>query len=214
VAYLTIVPSVLISLLSPSFPGRVSGAAGILSSFLGYSALVVVLSGAFLVDRGWFTTLRRLHEVEEPNSKPHFQFSILNLLVVTSIVAIAAAGRDPASSVIRTVASYLLGGVVFVVTAVYAARAALSTGSPGKPISLVLLVATLLGVAVAFSLGHARLGVGRFVEAAVTFVLAAARLFDVCPRQPRTITTSVARSILTRHPRLRVEESPMGWEGC
>ena len=164
-AYVATWPA-LISILSPhsqETPWR-EVVAWLLRAVGANCLMVLLFAGIFFLMRRWFTELRRVPDPAGPRPAARFQFSILHLLVIASIVAIVLglmrsarpAGMDAAAP--RTswevVAAGVLMVVVFVVNAVCAVRAPLAVGPIGIRIFLVLLVAILLGAALGLVLHY------------------------------------------------------------
>jgi hypothetical protein len=132
-----------------------------------YGITVIMFGGMFLLMRYRWTLTRR----ELGNAAPHkgeLQFTVLNLLVIMSIVAVVltlvhgSRGDSGATSASgqnwQLVAAYALGFVIYLINTACAAHAALSTGPIRRNILLVLLVSTLSGVALSLAAHQDRLG--------------------------------------------------------
>lgn len=117
-------------------------------------AMLVMFGGIFLLIRRRFAQLRRL---EDPTTIPpgRYQFSILQLLLVTSVVAVVLGLLRWSTSDDRAIwhelASNLLAIVALVVNVVVAPWAALAAGAARWRLLIVMLTAILLGTAMSFS---------------------------------------------------------------
>ncbi|HVA46563.1 MAG TPA: hypothetical protein VNH11_09330 [Pirellulales bacterium] len=116
---------------------------------VGVFTLVLVMTSAFLVVRRWFSELRSVAG-DEGSSPGRVQYSILNLLVVTTVVALllglTRSGSPSAGSDWRNVAASTLMAVCIVIDALCAVWAALGIGGVRWRLFLVFLVASLLGL--------------------------------------------------------------------
>lgn len=166
-AYVTIWP-IVAQLLSPHHvaTGR-SLMTEYFISFCSYSSLVVLIAGSFMLIRRRGTMLYRPSRSESEVAPTRVQYSIYNLLVITSICAIVLGlGRnarpDSSSPTVfsewQWVAGMGLMLTVFLLNSVCAAWATLSLGKIGLRITLVFVVAILLGVALSISMGHHEFG--------------------------------------------------------
>ena len=103
-----------------------------------------------------------------PTQADRLRFSVLNLLVVTSLVAVvlmlvqSSRGDVSASSVSgptwQSVATYALGFVIFSTNTLCAAQAALGKGSVPRNVLLVLLVAMFSGLALSLAAHQDQMG--------------------------------------------------------
>ncbi|HEX5447489.1 MAG TPA: hypothetical protein VFW87_26980 [Pirellulales bacterium] len=123
-----------------------------------YCALVMFFAAMASAARRWLVDLRLTSDAEQTVQPRHYQFSILHLLVLTSVAAIVLALKratraDAAGSPTgwQSAADEVLMIVAFVINAVCAAWAALAVGPVRMRVGLVLLVAALLGATLAFS---------------------------------------------------------------
>jgi len=160
-AYVAIWPTVGLS-LSPYMQGPPPITSYLLYLCL-YCAMVLLFAGAFLFIRRRGTRLQRISDVVTAAAPARFQYSILHLLVITSIAAVvlglvqsARAGDTPFATG-PIVATYALTLVVFAVNTACAAWAALGPGHVRLRVFLVLLVAVLLGIALSLGERHDQL---------------------------------------------------------
>ena len=123
-----------------------------------YCSLVLFFAAIALAARRWFVDLRLTFAAEQTVQPRHYQFSILHLLIVTSVAAVVlalmrATRADASGSPTgwRPVGGAVLMVVAFVINAICAAWAALAVGPVRMRVGLVLLVAVLLGVTLVFS---------------------------------------------------------------
>ncbi|MEN6497759.1 MAG: hypothetical protein ABFD16_25960 [Thermoguttaceae bacterium] len=157
-AYVAVWP-LLISVLLPYFAETSSGEwiYVYLPALLLISVMVLLLTGGCLVMRRWFVELRRLPQPIDTVRPPRFRYSILHLLVITSVVAVVlglirgARQDDSLAAQWHSLTLFALPIVVFLVNLVCATRAALDPGPIGRRVSLVFVVAILLGIALAFA---------------------------------------------------------------
>jgi len=153
-AYLA-VPPILFAILSPdsteTFTAeRLSLYGAVLVTFFG---LVLAFSGGFWLMRRWYSDLRRVPD-PRASAQPRFQYSILHLLLFTTVAAIflgltRTAVSRTGSVTQEALAVMVLLIAVFLINSLCAARAALGTERIGLPVFLVCVVAILLGVALA-----------------------------------------------------------------
>jgi hypothetical protein len=154
-AYVTAWPVVAL-LLSPHYIGP-SPIACYLGRFSANCAVILVLAGVFLLIRRRSGGLRRISESGTSVAPARFQYSILHLLVITSIVAVvlglvrSARATGTAEIGWHVAAVGVLLVVVFVVNLLCAVWAALGAGQIRLRVSLVLLVAILLGIALSLA---------------------------------------------------------------
>jgi hypothetical protein len=114
----------------------------------------------------WTLTRRELDNAAPRKDK--FQFTVLNLLVIMSFVAVVltlvhgSRGDGNTTSVKgqnwQSAATYALGFVIYLINTACAAHAALRTGLVRRNILLVLLVSILSGVAFSLAAHQDRLG--------------------------------------------------------
>jgi hypothetical protein len=157
-AYVAVWP-VLVSILSPYSAEASAGEwiLGYLTMLLLDTGMVLLLAGGCLIMRRWFVELHRLPQPTDNAGPPCFRYSILHLLVVTSVVAVvlglmrSARQDDSLATQWYSLASYALPIVVFLVNLVCAMRATLEPGRIRLKVSLVFVVAILLGIAQAFA---------------------------------------------------------------
>lgn len=157
-SYVAVWP-LLLSILSP-YSAETSAGEWIkvyLTALLFYSVMVLLLTGGCLVMRRWFVELHRLPQPADTVRPPRFRYSILHLLVITSVVAVvlglmrsARQDESPATQ-LHSLTLFALPIVTFLVNLVCAMRAALDPGPIGRRVSLVFVVAILLGIAQAFA---------------------------------------------------------------
>lgn len=123
-----------------------------------YCAAVLFFSAIFGIARRWFVELRLIFAEAESSQPGKFQYSIQHILIVTSIASVVLALRRSAThegpgglTDWEIVAGNILITLTMAINAVCAACAALAVGPVRTRVCLVLLVALLLGAAVAFS---------------------------------------------------------------
>jgi hypothetical protein len=150
----------------------------ILSSLAAHYGVVLLLAGVFLLLRRMGTELRRASGEETAVTPARFQYSILHLLLIISVVAVVLGlvqtVRRPQHAPVTTgqfVALLALVIVVVLVNLVCAAWAALGTGPIRLRLSLVLIVAVLLGIAFPLATGIDELGWRLFVAQGLVTVL-------------------------------------------
>jgi hypothetical protein len=159
-----------------------------------YSIVVAVFGGMFLLMRcRW--TLTRMELPTMPTQADRLRFSVLNLLVVTSLVAVvlmlvqSSRGDVSASSVSgptwQSVATYALGFVIFSTNTLCAAQAALGKGSVPRNVLLVLLVAMFSGLALSLAAHQDQVG---------WLFVAGGTLIVVIPMLIVVVSLSVVRS--------------------
>jgi hypothetical protein len=150
-AYVTVWPVVAL-LSSPDYMGP-SAIGCYLGRFSINCAVVLVFAGILLLIRRRGGELRRVSESGTSDPPSRFQYSILHLLVITSIVAVVLGlARSTRATDTADIGWYvatlgILLVVVFAVNSVCAVWAALGAGQVRLRVSLVLLVAILLGTA-------------------------------------------------------------------
>lgn len=128
--------------------------------FASFTVVVLLIAGVFTLVRRWSLELVHVDQPEPPGPY-RFQFSILHLLVIATVVSLVLgltrsarpAGTDSLSDW-NSLALAALTLVMFAVNTVYAARATLGRGPVGYGIALVLLVAILLGINVSVVSGN------------------------------------------------------------
>ncbi len=151
VLYLAIWPAVAV-VVSSHVEGSAPVAFAVYSGI--YGVMFVVFVGVYLVLRRRVAELRH---VEDPGALPavRFQFSILNLLLITSVVAIVVGLMRARTQDVLTDWSMslviVLSLVAFIVNLVAAPWAALAPGPVRWRAALVALVAVMLGMAMAFT---------------------------------------------------------------
>ena len=144
-------------ILSPDFAAeRMSDQLIGVSLFCAF--VVLLLAGGFLLMRRWFCELRRIPD-PAASARSRFQYSILHLLLFTSIVAVVVGLTRSARTAEalhttgwQAMAGNLLLLVGLLVNSLCAARAPLGTERIGLPVFLVCVVAILFGVAVGVAL--------------------------------------------------------------
>lgn len=123
-----------------------------------YFIVAVLFAAAFLVVRRWWSELRLSGEADDSTVATPVQFSILNMLIVTTVIAILlslARGARPASdSEWQRVAATTLAFVAFLIDALCAVWAALGIGRVRWRMVLVSIVAALLGLLMSITAGH------------------------------------------------------------
>lgn len=121
----------------------------------GYGALIVFLTAIFAAARRWYMELRLTSAAEQIIQAKHYQFSILHLMVVTTVAAIVLAlmrfASGAAAADWQRAAGDVLMVVALVINALCASWAALAVGPVQLRVGVVLFVAPLLGSAEAFS---------------------------------------------------------------
>lgn len=121
--------------------------------FASFCGLILIIAGVFLLLRRKHGEIRDITG-QQVSSRPRSQFSILQLLLVTAVVAvllalIRAATADRSGTEFSGLASSVLAFVVFLVTTLIAPWAVLSMGPVRSRVVILLLVALLLGIALA-----------------------------------------------------------------
>jgi hypothetical protein len=149
---------------------------------MGYLEAVAESALLLLVLGGTFMLIGRRFELAlvEPGAAParsgHLQFSMFQILVLMSAVAIvlsllrlarAATGHEPSTWETITIYSFMF--VTFLVNVACAAFAALGTGNVKRNVVLVLAVSILLGVAAAIAMHQDMTGWWLFVGS--TFIM-------------------------------------------
>jgi hypothetical protein len=120
---------------------------------MNYAALVI-FAGIFLLIRGRFVELRL---VEHPQvfRQGRYQFSVLGLLLVTSLIAVVLgltrAATAAEAAVWHELAATLLAIGAFIANMLAAPWAALMPGPVRLRVALALVIALLLGLALAFA---------------------------------------------------------------
>lgn len=132
-----------------------------------YGITIIMFGSMFLLMRYRWTLTRRELDKAAPR-KDKLQFTVLNLLVIMSIVAVVltlvhgSRGDDNTTSVNgqnwQAPAAFALGFVIYLINTACAAHAALRTGQVRWNILLVLLVSILSGVAFSLAAHQERLG--------------------------------------------------------
>ncbi len=152
VLYLAIWPAVPVAVVS-NVEGQVAFA---FARFcMTNAAVVIVFGGVYLVIR---RRVAELCHVDDVSALPaaRFQFSILNLLLITSVVAIIlglvrASGQDDPKT-LSTLLGEVLAVVAFIVNLVAVPWAALTPGRVRWRVVLAALVAVMLGMAMSFGM--------------------------------------------------------------
>jgi hypothetical protein len=144
--------------------------------------MAVMFTGLFLIMRRWWFDLRRLNELDAPPPS-RFQYSLLHVLVIASLVCVTLALMQKARRDIdqpltqsHTLALNALALLIFLVNVFCAVRATLGAGAAALPIFLSLLTAALLALALALGIGHDRLGWWVFAGSVLVLSLPAAIL--------------------------------------
>ena len=150
----------------------------ILASLAAHYGVVLLLAGVFLLFRRMGTELRRAGSEEAAVGPARLQYSILHVLLIISVVAVVLGlvqtVRRPQDAPVTTgqvVALLALVIVVVLVNLVCTAWAALGTGPIRLRVSLVLIVAVLLGIAMPLATGIDELGWRLFVAQGLVTVL-------------------------------------------
>ncbi len=155
-AYVTVWPNLAFVFSGVSEPVTVW-----IGRYLGSFSFSCLAVGLFavvsLLVRRRFTELRRIRSPGKPLPRVRFQYSILHLLTITSIVAIVlglacSARLAEAPSPIWMAATLALVVVVFLIISVCAAWSSLGIGPLGLRIPLVFLVPLVLVIALAWAL--------------------------------------------------------------
>jgi hypothetical protein len=180
--------------LSPYSP-RSPGIGAYLVMFSSQSAAVFLVAGVFFLIRRRSTELRHLCGPESFPPPARFQYSILHLLLITSVVAVVlglARGARPADTSVdvpltdwRIVALIALVIVTFLVNSLCAAWAALGIGRIRLRVALVLLVAAMLGFALSLAARH---------DLLAWWLFAAMMLITVLPTAIVIVSLLVVRS--------------------
>jgi hypothetical protein len=157
-AYLAVWPSVVARSLDPtSSYGRALGGTIVMDY-----AVVLAFAAAFFVLRRWFSELRSVADVNESAQAGRLQYSILNVLILTAVVALLLGlmrvARPSTDSAWVTIAATVFAFVVLLIDALCAVWATLSVGRTRWRLLLVFLVAALLGLLQSVNLGHTGLG--------------------------------------------------------
>lgn len=161
VAAWTIAPSLIVYALS-SDPDTLGSPQDYLLSVAPYLALVAVFGGMFtLIGRYW-----SLATVNDGDSKSpsRSQFSVLNLLLLTTVVAILMAlirqSRSSATSdsVFAMLVTAILAFAIYFGNTACAAFAALAPTPIKRNCVLVLCISVLFGFAISLAAGHDRVG--------------------------------------------------------
>ena len=135
--------------------------------------LVLILGGVFSIMGRWFSHLEIAADTQEASPTSRYQFSIQNLLVITTVTAVFLAGRRGSNEAInswhQSIATVLIVGA-FMINAIYAVRGTLRSGPIRWRLFLVLVVAVLLGTGIALISGIERVSwwLGAFFALAMT----------------------------------------------
>jgi len=125
--------------------------------YLAYFSLcctvTVLLAGVLLLNRRWFTELRRIPDPKTLLPRAHFRYSILHLLVITAVFALlcglmraAESGGPEGGTPWQFVAGSVMVIVVYLIELACASWAVLGAGHVGRRVLLVLLAMILLGI--------------------------------------------------------------------
>jgi hypothetical protein len=155
-----------------------------------YSIVVLLFGGMFgLIGRRF--KLRRVEPQAVQPDRERFQFSVLHVLLIMSVVAVVLtllrASRDDmdsgTSGPFRWSASESLAFIVFLLNTLCAAFATLWPTGVKRNVGLMMLVAGLLGIVLTFTMGHDQsewwLFVGGMLMAIVPTVVEVASLLVV-----------------------------------
>lgn len=195
-AYVALWLFVLEVVLKIGAPGQQldSGIVRYLQLSIPYVVIVVLFGGMFMImRRRW--SLEAQTAAHAPTPDGGLRFSVLNLLVISSSLAVVLtliqASRGESKTLMnvtttwQTVSSNVLGFGIYFINTACAAHATLRPGNVRRNILLVLLVSTLLGVAISFATRQDLFG--------WTFVAGGA-LISVIPTAVVMITMLVVRS--------------------
>jgi len=161
-AYLTVWPMITISWPHETAPSGISLAQSYLALFAINSLIVLLFAAVFWLIRRWSTELRQVDTSRESIAPGRFQYSILHILIVMSVVAVVlvlvrnarAADAMSAWHFWQMASMYALMIIAFLINTICAAFAALGAGQVRLRILLVLIVASLLGVAMSLAARH------------------------------------------------------------
>jgi hypothetical protein len=173
-----------------------------------FGLIMLLVAGSFLIVRRRFASVQKLPDADVLPGEGRLQFSILQLLVVTSATAVIlglvrSVRTADADGPVWIVSLYTLMVCTMVPNTVCAAWASLSRGSCRDKLVLVFVVATLLGIALALAMSRARSGgapplpwwlklAGLFITLALTTNIAASLLvvrwcgYRLVPRRAST----------------------------
>jgi len=133
----------------------------LLSAVVMNCAVLLLFAAMFLVVRRWFSELRLVPDAGKTSSPGRVQYSILNILVITAVVALllglTRSARPATGTDWQKVAAYALAFVAFLIDELCAVWAALGTGRIRWRVFLVFLVASLLGLLLSITAGHGAL---------------------------------------------------------
>lgn len=164
-------------------PNRRPHAAEWVTNYVGGAAL---LSAVLLIFGGMFGLLGRRYQLTRSSTavmsvgKSRFQFSVLHVLVLMSIVAIILSLTRFVRETIETnadetvwnlIAVYSLAVIIYFINIACAAFAALGVGSMKRNVALALIVSVLLGTSIAFTTRNDTTGWWLFVGSIATVII-------------------------------------------
>lgn len=156
-AYVAVWPVVALG-LKPGLPRTT--ATELIGRYLVYFSLcctvTALVAGVLLLNRRWFTELRHISDPKTLLPRAHFRYSILHLLVITTVFALFCGSMrvivsgGPGSAVgWQFVALAVVGIVICLTVLACASWAVLGAGHVGRRVLVVLLATMLLGIVMA-----------------------------------------------------------------
>ena len=162
-AYVAIWPIVSVAIQTQRSGTMLDWTGSYLWAAIPYILLVVVFGGMLMTMRGRYEVARAPGRDEGLDGK-RFQFSVLSVLVVVTLACVAlalvhaargaGATRQTPETVYSNYAKVLIVFFALFVNTACAVQATLQSGSVLRNVMMSLLASVLLGIAVAFSLGH------------------------------------------------------------